>query len=126
MNFTPSMQNCIPYQCGYDPFNLANKYACSAAGYAGVLSCNSSQCADWCPNSNAAPAVATAAKAIGFPAKLTPQNLVRPVPDITEALRPVTVAQATGWCGLNQSISDHPMVAVGILAGAFLLLRRSR
>lgn len=126
MNFTPSLQSCIPYQCGFDPFNLANIYACSAAGYGGVLSCDSPECRQWCPNANAAPAVAVAAKSIGFPSKLTPQNLVRPIPDITEALRSIPVAEATGWCGLNQSIADNPLIAVGILAGAFLLISKRR
>jgi len=119
---TPSLQNCIPYQCGYDPFNLSAKYACSAAGFAGVRSCLDPACQPWCPNTQAAPGVKAIAQKFYFPPTLTPQDLVRPVPAITEALRPINVTPQGGWCGLNQAISDNPLIAAGVLAIAFVFL----
>jgi hypothetical protein len=121
-----NLQDCIPYQCGFDPLNMAARYACAAAGFPGVRSCLDPLCKPWCPNASVEPAVARAATAIHYPPVLTPQNLVRPVPAITEALRPIPVDTAEGWCGLNRAISDHPVIAGGILLLTFAVVRMAR
>jgi hypothetical protein len=61
------------------------------------------------------------------PRMLTPQNIVTPLPDITQALQPVGVA-CSEWDALNRSIGENPLLAAGLLGLAFLVLfpRRSR
>lgn len=57
---------------------------------------------------------------------LTPQNIVQPLPDISEMLapRPVPLPDASLWCVLNGAIEEHPLIAGLILAGGIWLLWR--
>lgn len=55
--------------------------------------------------------------------KLTPQNLAKPLPDITAVLTPVRVPDCSCWEKLNSWIGDNPLVAVAALGGAFLFMR---
>lgn len=121
-----TLQDCIPYQCGFDPMNQAARYACSVAGFTGVRSCLDPLCQPWCPNPKIAPQVKTLAQKFYYPPVLTPQNLVRPVPSITEALMPIDTRPRGGWCGLNESISNHPLIAGAVLVGAFVLVVKGR
>lgn len=53
---------------------------------------------------------------------LTPASLLNPMPSITNSTPSVVGPACTG---INQWISDNPLLAVGILAGlAFLMLGR--
>jgi len=119
--------DCIPYMCGQDPSNYSARYACSMAGYSGNLTCLEAECAPYCPNQSQAPAVAAAAVAIKIQPKLTAQNVAQPIPAITDALLPsCPTAPPAGLCSLNQAITDHPIIAVGVLVGLFALASGGR
>lgn len=59
------------------------------------------------------------------PARLTPQNLARPLPDITQVLAPQQPVCST-WDNLNSWINQNPGIAVVGLAGVFLLIWSQR
>lgn len=113
---------CLPYMCGAAPFNYAMRYSCSANGFQGAKSCQDPECQPWCPNATQAPAVQAAAVSLHFNPKLTSQNLVRPIPAITDSLHAVPLADLSPICQLNQAIANHPVIASGILIGLFALL----
>lgn len=84
------------------------------------------------PAASAQPAVApsgrispspSAPAPIPAPAKLTPQSLVRTSPDITAVFEPQPVP-CSSWQSFNSTIEDHPAIAVAVLAGLYLLLRK--
>jgi hypothetical protein len=134
-----TLEDCIPYQCGSDPGNLAMVYACSQAGFSGVRSCADPTCAPYCPDAQIQSAAAPAPKkSTGTPAiskvnrnaihqagvrpMLTPQNIVAPLPDITRALQPMpTPVHCSDWDQLNMSIANYPLIAAGILGLAFFV-----
>jgi hypothetical protein len=57
--------------------------------------------------------------------RITPQNLTRPLPDITQALRPVQ-RSCPAWNQLNGWISDHPVIATAFLVGTAVFLVRGK
>jgi len=124
---------CVPFMCGA-PGSLAQKMACSQAGYAGVFGCSEPPCVqsgNGCPSIPSATPRPTQAQITGVvsaqpqqPAtKLTPQTLVRPMPDITAMLAPAPPAPCSAWQDLNAAIQSAPILSIAILAGAYLLLR---
>jgi hypothetical protein len=116
--------DCVPYMCGADPFNYAARYSCSNAGFQGVKSCLDPECAPYCPNASQAPAVQAAAVALHFQPQLTAENLVRPIPAITNSLRAVPLPNLSPWCDFNAMISEHPVIASGVLIGLFVLFSK--
>jgi hypothetical protein len=123
-----TFQSCLPTMCGADPGNMANKYLCTSNGYSGVKSCADPLCKPYCPNAQIEPAVTKAALALKIAPVLTPENVVRPIPSITDALNPVapSVNTCSLWCDLNGAIQANPLLSAGILLGAFLLLKGRR
>ena len=129
---------CLPYMCGSDPGNQAAILACSFAGYGGVFSCDDPACTPYCPNQRldaaVSPAVSPAVSKIPSsaiiktaPPKLTPQNIVSPIPDVTRVFAAVPYAvPCSFWSELNQSIMNNPVVAAGILGLAFLAIWRGK
>jgi hypothetical protein len=130
---------CVPFMCGA-PGSLAQKEACSNAGYAGVFGCSEPPCVS---SGNGCPAPSIPASSVPrvtqaqigttskFPSgkitHLTPQTLVQPLPNITSSLAPAPVSSnCTPWDELNQAISDHPVIAIAALAGLYLLLKGRR
>jgi hypothetical protein len=140
----PTAAQCVPYQCGADPSNVGARLWCAYYGRSGALDpCAVNECGSYgaslCAHSVVQPAqpstvVSNAAvsksvtKAVpaSTPPRLNPQNIVNPLPDITQALAPVPVSTCSQWQELNGWIQDNPLIAVGILAGAFFLAYRSQ
>lgn len=116
--FVPSAESCLIYQCGGDPQNMANIIACSSNGFYGVRSCLDPACAPFsnCPKT---PTIQTPAG----PVPLTPQSLVKALPDITAVLTPIRVPDCSCWQKLNSWIGDNPLIAVAALGGAFFFMR---
>jgi hypothetical protein len=130
---------CLPYQCGEDSSNTAALMWCAWWGQSGVKACTDPACAPYqqacvmksspppaVTNAAAAPAVA---KAIAqsptpMPAKLTPQNIVQALPDVTLALQPVQVESCSSWDAVNGWISDNAVLAGLLLAGVFVIAWR--
>ena len=136
-------EECLPVLCGQSG-SQAQMTACAMAGYNGNLGCDNAACAPYCPAAQAAavPPGSTAVPATPTPrvtqtqigttktqpsapaVKLTPQTLQRPLPSITSALAPAPPApNCTAWDQLNGAIEQYPIIAVGILAGLYFLLR---
>jgi hypothetical protein len=115
---------CVPYMCGADPFNYSARYSCSNAGFQGVKSCLDPECAPYCPNSQIAPAVEAAAATLHFQPRLTAQNLVRPIPAITNPLRAIPLPNLSPWCEFNQAIADHPVISAGVLIGLYWMFSK--
>lgn len=132
LQFTPSPESCLPYICGADPGNVANRYACAIAGFAGAKSCSDPDCAPYCPNPSLTPYLTPAQQPAPTPAApaiqsitLTPYNITQPFPDITRTLQPVIVAPpCTAWGDLNAAIDSSPLLAAGALLGLWFLLRK--
>lgn len=57
--------------------------------------------------------------------RITAQNLTRPLPDITQTLRPIAPS-CSAWNQVNGWISDHPVIATAMLVGTavFMLGRK--
>lgn len=139
---SPTDAQCIPYRCGADPSNVGARLWCGYWGRGGNTPCHP-ECgkygANLCligvvqppqpsttiANTNVSKAVAAAVPP-SVPARLTPQSIVNPLPDISLTLAPVPVATCSDWQGLNGWIADHPLLATGILAGAFILAYRGK
>ena len=138
---SPTDAQCIPYRCGADPNNIGARLWCGYWGRGGNTPCHR-ECGSYgaylcarsvvqppqpstaISNANVSKAV-TAAAPPSLPAKLSPQNIVNPLPDITQALAPVSVSTCSTWQGFNGWIQDNPLIAAGILAGAFVIAYRS-
>jgi hypothetical protein len=57
--------------------------------------------------------------------RLTPQTLVRPVPNITAILAPAPSAPSCNlWQQLNGWIEEYPLIAAGALVAAYLMARK--
>lgn len=65
----------------------------------------------------------TAPSPVPAPTKLTPQSLVQPLPDVTAIFNPLPVP-CSSWQELNAAIEQNPVIAVAVLAGLYLLLRK--
>ena len=130
-----TLADCLPYQCGADAGNEAMIMSCQAAGFNGSRSCYDPACAPYCPPKQSSPRVSKVPSAsvnrslhgIGQTATsnniLTPQSLVAPLPDVTQALSPQSiVVSCSGWDTLNGSIQDNPVIAALVLGLAFYVL----
>jgi hypothetical protein len=135
-------EECLPFLCGQSG-SQAQMTACAMAGYNGNLGCDNPACSAYCPTAQpsqtpsgstipATPVPRVTQAQIGTtqtqpaaPAvKLSPQTLQRPLPSITSALAPAPPApNCTAWDELNGAIEQYPIIAVGILAGLYFLLR---
>ena len=117
--------DCIPYQCGVAPSNMAARQWCSWYGHVGARVCMDPSCAPYrdqlqgctlpLPPAASPPPPAIAPENIPV---LTPANIVQPLPNITATFRPapVGVPSCSFWCVLNGAISDHPYIALGAIA----------
>jgi hypothetical protein len=141
---SPTAAQCVPYQCGADPDNQGARLWCAYWGRGGALDpCAANECGSYgaslCARSVVQPVqpsatvsnarvtqAVTAAAPTSISARLTPQNIVSPMPDITQALAPVPVATCSDWQLLNGWIQDNSLLAAAILAGAFMLAYRGR
>lgn len=130
-----TLNDCIPYQCGFDPSNMAMRYACSTAGFPGSRTCYDPLCKNYCGPATAQPAVPNPVLPVNVPALvpipqpvpqpvLRPSSIVTALPDITRPLAPVRVPDCTCWEKLNGWIHDNPVLAVAALGGAFLFVMR--
>jgi hypothetical protein len=137
-----TFEECAPFMCGQDG-SQSQLLACAQAGYNGNLGCDNPICIQggYCPTPAAAtpnlpaqpvPRVTQAQIGVAQSAapsqpvtRLTPQTLVRPLPNITASLAPAPPApNCTPWDQLNQAISEYPLIAVAALAGLYFLLRQ--
>lgn len=57
---------------------------------------------------------------------LTPQNIVQPLPDITQVATPCQEQECSFWSVVNAEIEKHPGWSVAILVGALLLFKGGR
>ena len=122
---------CVGYMCGA-PGSQAQKDACSQAGYAGAEACVDPICVQngyGCQTTTSSipapvPRVTQSQIANQPVTRLTPQTLVPRLPNIVSALAPAPPApNCTAWEELNGAISEHPVIAMAILAGLYLLLK---
>jgi hypothetical protein len=143
-----SVDDCVAIQCGVHPSPPDRISICEAMGQTGTRSCIDPACQihlkvlqsqGTCPATPTVLAVPPAAPSImptqasanppaGQPASpppvLTPQNIVQPVPDITQAWNPVPspTQKRSFWCDINGSIDAHPAIAAAVLAIAALIV----
>lgn len=137
-NMQPSLNDCLPYQCGIDPTNANARFWCAYWGRSGSLPCTQPQCAPWmsqipspgcgetpapppfqAPPSNY-PKVSTAPPASRA---LSPQTLLKPLPQIVSqpSEPPVQMCGGfTGWVGGN------PVLAAAVLVGLYFAVRGGR
>lgn len=132
--------DCLPYQCGEDPENTAALFWCAFWGQSRARACTDPACGPYqqacvfqapaakaTMNAAVTPAVQAAVQSTApsyAPARLTPQNIVQAMPDITLALAPVPVQSCDAWLEVNGWISDNPLLAAAILAGTFVIAWR--
>ena len=132
---TPSQ--CAPYKCGIDQSNAAAIFWCGywgQEGFGGAQPCSSPACAPYksqIPGCNIiapGPTDPPAPSPVYPPPVLTPQSILQPLPDITQANTPVLISTGGScWCTLNQFIVDNPLLAALALAtAAFLLLPKGK
>lgn len=127
-NNPPSAADCVPFQCGADPANMAARMYCSYYGHAAAYPCSDAQCAPYPSQACALPQPAPTPLVPAPPPPklpvLTPISIQPPGPSITEPLTPAIVAQpeCSFWCDLNGAIAAHPVLAVAVLVGLALCL----
>lgn len=132
-NTPATAAQCAPYQCGVDTQNAAAIFWCGywgQEGFGGAQPCTSPACAPYraqIPGCNIlAPTPITPTippPPATPPVMLTPQNIVQPLPNISQpnAPVPVSVTSDSCWCQINQWLTDNPLLAAGILAGFAML-----
>ena len=126
---------CLPYICGADASNADAILWCSESGHVGALTCNDPSCQPWVNQipgchitESAVPGTPAAVAAPPMsPVSLTPQNIVQPLPNLTDAVAPLPMVSDCGpFDALNGMIAANPVVAVLALFGlAALLWRKS-
>ena len=130
-NTQATASQCAPYQCGIDQSNAAAIFWCGywgQEGFGGAQPCTSPACAPYrsqIPGCNIiapAPGDAAPPPPVYPPPVLTPQNILQPLPDITQANAPVMISTGGCWCDLNQAIEQNPLIAVLALAAATMML----
>lgn len=136
-NMQPSLNDCLPYQCGIDPSNSNARFWCAYWGRSGNLPCTNPECAPWikqipfpgCGETPAPPPfqapVTNYPKVdpIAPPASksLSPQTLLRPLPQIVPTPQKELPTQMcggfTGWVGSN------PLLAAAVLVGVYFVMK---
>jgi hypothetical protein len=138
-----SQHQCQQVQCGclsQTDIGAANLYDCTVTYGAGVLNPTMPPCPDVCPPPKSSqptisqllpqalqtPVQSPPVRLPGLPV-LTAQSIVQPLPDIARSLTPMAQPPPCSfWCDLNGAIQDNPVIAVGVLIGAFLLIRGAK
>jgi hypothetical protein len=116
---------CLPFECGVDPTNSDVRYWCGFWGQIQTPACEDPQCAPYraqVPGCNvvaSTPQIPNPPQPAVAPVMLTPQSIVQPMPNITQANAPVPLPVSDGscWCQLNQWIDQNPILAGLILVG---------
>ena len=139
-----TFQECVPFMCGQPSYESADPatqkiiLSCSQAGYIASLSCTDQTCIQsgyGCKTPTApvpkttskVPAKAITPPAAGqAPVALTPQNIVNPLPSISDALRPEVIATCSQWQELNAAIARNPVVSVAIAVGIFAFIANQK
>lgn len=139
-NMQPSLNDCLPYQCGMDPSNSNARFWCAFWGRSGNLPCTSPSCAPWmkqiampgCGDTPAPPPFQ--APPTNYPKvnptlppaskALSPQTLLKPLPQIVSPPRNELPTQMcsgfTGWVGSN------PLLAAAALVGLYFAMKGGR
>lgn len=142
-NTPPSFADCRPFQCGEYPDNVAARLWCAYWGKSGALSCGAVPRSGpvVVPSQNVMPeptkmplpqattavmpSMSTTANATqaNQQSQLQPTDLLKPMPSIVQSAPVVMDAEAAGLGGgFCQWVNDNPLLAGGLLVGAYFLI----